>query len=55
MSYHTNNQVRKYVPGYGFMSFAIKFGSKHGKKFLSKGISASKRMRDVIKANLIKY
>ena len=47
MSYHTNNQVRKYVRGYGFLSFAIKFGSKYGKNFLNKGISASKRMRGV--------
>ena len=32
MTYHTDCQVRKYVQGYGFMSFAKKFGSKYGKK-----------------------
>ena len=28
MTYHTDNKIRKYVKGYGFMSFAKKFGSK---------------------------
>ena len=32
MTYQSDNQVRKYVRGYGFMSFAKKFGSKYGKK-----------------------
>ena len=45
MTYQTNNQVRKYVRGYGFMSIAKKFGSKYGKNFLNKGISASKRIQ----------
>ena len=46
MTYSKDNQIRKYVKGYGFMSFAKNFGSKYGKKFLSKGISASKRIKD---------
>ena len=33
MTVHTDNKVRKYVQGYGFLSFAKKFGSKYGKKF----------------------
>ena len=46
----------KYVKGYGFMSFAKKFGSKYGKKFLNKGISASKRIKDTTsKFNQSKY
>ena len=45
MTYHTDNKIRKYVQGYGFISFAKKFGSKYGKKFLNKGISASKRIK----------
>ena len=38
------------------MSFAKKFGSKYGKKFLNKGISASKRITNVAsKLNQSKY
>ena len=37
MTYHTDNRIRKYSQGYGFMSF--------GKKILNKGISASKRIK----------
>ena len=32
MTYRTNNKIRKYVKGYGFMSFAKNLGSKCGKK-----------------------
>ena len=46
MTYSKDNQIRKYVKGYGFMSFAKSFGSKYGKKFLNKRISASKRIKD---------
>ena len=35
MTYSKDNQIRKYVKGYGFMSFAKNFGSKYG-KFLNK-------------------
>ena len=45
MTYHTDNRIRKYVRGYGFMSFAKKFGSKYRKKFLNKGIAASKKIK----------
>ena len=31
------------MQGYGFLSFAKTFGSKYGKKFVDKGISAAKR------------
>ena len=34
MTYSKDNQIRKYVQGYGFMSFAKNFGRKYGKKFL---------------------
>ena len=52
MTYSKDNQIKKYVKGYGFMSFAKNFGSKYGKKFLNKGISASKRIKDT--GNFIK-
>ena len=32
MAYRTDNRIRKYVKGYGFMSFAKNLGSKYGKK-----------------------
>ena len=32
MTYSKNNQIRKYVQGYEFMSFAKKFVSKDEKK-----------------------
>ena len=52
MTYSKDNQIRKYVNSYEFMSFAKNFGSKYGEKFLSKGISASKRIKDT--GNFIK-
>ena len=58
MTYSKDNQIRKCVKGYGFMSFAKNFGSKCGKKFLNKGISASKRIKtqhlNLIKVNMKK-
>ena len=33
MAYSKDNQIRKYVKGYGFMNFAKNFRSKYGKKF----------------------
>ena len=38
MKYHTDNRIRKYVKGYGFLQFAKKFGTKYGKKFVNEGI-----------------
>ena len=46
MTYSKDNQIIKFVKGYGFMTFAKNFGSKYGKNFLNKGISASKRTKD---------
>ena len=34
MRYSTEPRFRKYVKGYGFLSFARKFGDKHGKKLM---------------------
>ena len=49
MTYHTDNKVRKYVQGYGFLSFAKKVRTKYGKKFVSKEISASRRIKTAAK------
>ena len=34
MRYSTESRFRKYVKGYGFLSFARKFGNKYGKKLM---------------------
>ena len=49
MTYHTNNKIRRYVQGYGFLSFGKRLASKYGKKFLNKGISASKSIKNAAK------
>ena len=46
MAYHTDNKVAKYVRGYGFMSYAKKFGSRYGKRSLNKETSASTRIKN---------
>ena len=38
MGYPTEPKFRKYVKGYGFLSFAKKFGDKYGKKLIDTAI-----------------
>ena len=40
MTYKTDNKIRKYVKGCGFMFFAKNIGNKYGKKIINKGISS---------------
>ena len=46
MKYSTEPRIRKYVKGYGFLSFAIKFGDKYVKKIIDTatktGVDAAK-------------
>ena len=44
MRYSTEPKFRKYVKGYGFLSFARKFGDKYSKKLMDTvtGIDAAK-------------
>ena len=46
MRYSTEPRFRKYIKGYGFLSFARKFGDKYGKKLIDTatktGIDAAK-------------
>ena len=46
MRYSTEPKFRKYVEGYGILSFARKFGDKYGKKLMDTatktGIDAAK-------------
>ena len=43
MRYQAENKYRKYVPGYGFLSFARKFGDKYGKKLMNTEINYAKK------------
>ena len=49
MRYSTESRFRKYVKGYGFLSFAKKFGNKYGKKSMDTasktGIDAAKLLQ----------
>ena len=51
MTYSTDNKIRRYVKGYGFMTFAKTLGSKYGKKIMNKGISAASKL---IKVSMVK-
>ena len=46
MRYSTEPRFRKYIKGYGFLSFTRKFGDKYGKKLMNTatktGINAAK-------------
>ena len=44
MRYSTEPRFRKYVKGYGFLSFARKFVDKYGKKLIDMAKTASKRV-----------
>ena len=47
MRYSAEPKYRKYVKGYGFLSFARKFGNKYGKKLMD---TATKTEMDAAKA-----
>ena len=42
MRYSIEPKERRYVKGYGFMSFAINFSDKYSKSLMDKGIDLSK-------------
>ena len=46
MRYSAEPKFRKYVEGYGFLSFARKFGDKYGKKLID---TATKTGIDAVK------
>ena len=49
MRYSTEPKFRKYVKGYGFLSFARKFSNKYGKKLMDTatktGVDAAKLLQ----------
>ena len=57
MSYSLEPKYRRYVQGYGFFSFARKFGDKYGKKLMNTatktGINAAKQFEDKYGKNLM--
>ena len=57
MRYSLEPTYRRYVKGYGFLSFARTFGDKYGKKLLNTatktGINASKKFGDKYGKNLM--
>ena len=40
MRFSTEPKYRKYIKGYGFLSFARKFGNKYGKKLMDTATKA---------------
>ena len=50
MRYSLEPSYRKYVHGYGFMSFAKNIGNKYGRKIFDKSIDLGKSM----KKNMVK-
>ena len=57
MRYSLKPNYRRYVNGYGFLSFARKFGDKYGKKLMNAttktGINAAKKIGDKYGKNLM--
>ena len=51
MRYSIEPKFRKFVKGYGFLSFAKKFGNKHGKKSMD---TATKTRIDAAKSTSIR-
>ena len=43
MRYSLEPKYRKYVHGYGFLSFARTFGNKYGKKLINTGINSARK------------
>ena len=52
MRYSTEPKYRKYIKGYGFLSFARKFGDKYDKKIMAiatkTGIDAEKTASKIV-------
>ena len=57
MGYSTKSRFRKYVKGYGFLSFARKFGDRYGKKLTDTatktGMDAAKNVSKRVVQDLI--
>ena len=54
MRYSIEPRERRYVKGYGFMSFARNFIDKYGKSLMDKGINVSKKFSKTAGKKILK-
>ena len=54
MTYRADNKIRRYVKGYGFISFAKNLGSKYVKKIMNKVISPASKFNQSKYENMLK-
>ena len=54
MRYSIEPRERRYVKGYGFMSFARNFSDKYSKSLMDKGIDASKKFTKTAGKKILK-
>ena len=55
MTYRTDNKIRRYFKGYGFMSFAKNLGNKYVKKIINKGILAASKFNQSKYGKMLKH
>ena len=54
MRYSTEPRERRFVKGYGFMSFARNFNDKYSKSLMDKGIDVSKKFAETAGKKILK-
>ena len=54
MRYTTEPKFRKYIKGYGFLSFARTFGDKYGKKLMDTATKAVMQQKLLLKESFKK-
>ena len=54
MCYSTETRERRFVKGYGFMSFARKFSDKYSKSLMDKGIDVSRKFAKTAGKKILK-
>ena len=54
MRYSIEPRERRYVKGYGFMSFARNFSDKYSKSLMDKGIDVSKKFAETAGKKILK-
>ena len=54
MCYSIEPRERRFVKGYGFMSFAINFSDKYSKSLMDKGIAVSKKFAKTAGKKILK-
>ena len=54
MRYSIEPRERRYVKGYGFLSFARNFSDKYSKSLMDKGIDVSKKFAKIAGKKILK-